>query len=85
MTDTTANNAKTEKDEDLKIFTIRCIPPDIHRKWKTVCFLEAVTMEQFAVEAIQEKLFKYFTEKPQKIRTEAEINAAARENQVNKD
>jgi hypothetical protein len=77
MTDT--NNAKTEKDDDLKIFTVRSIPPDLHRKWKTVCFLEGITMEQFAVEAVQEKLIKYFTEKPNKIRTEAEINAAARE------
>jgi hypothetical protein len=80
MTDT--NNAKTEKDEELKIFTIRCIPPDVHRKWKTVSFLEAITMEQFAVEAIQEKLIKYFTEKPNKIRTEAEINAAERESKI---
>jgi predicted DNA-binding WGR domain protein len=60
---TTANvETKTNGTEELKYFTIRFIPPELHRRWKMVCMIMEKTMEQFAVEAIQEKIDRYVEE-----------------------
>jgi len=51
----------TEKngDDNLKIFTMRNIPEELRKRWKIVCTIESITMEQFAVEAIREKVERY--------------------------
>jgi hypothetical protein len=55
---------KSEKpDEDLKIFTIRNIPESLRKRWKIVCTIESMTMEDFAVAAIREKVDRYSQDK----------------------
>jgi hypothetical protein len=50
----------TDKNGDeLKIFTMRNIPENLRKRWKIVCTILSITMEQFAVEAIQEKVERY--------------------------
>ena len=39
-----------------KVFTIRYIPPDMHKRWKMACLILDVSMEDFARDAIREKL-----------------------------
>lgn len=55
----------TNKNEnvDLKIFTMRNVPEDLRKQWKVICTLESCSMEQFAVDAIKEKVESYFRKK----------------------
>lgn len=51
--------------EDLKIFTMRNVPEELRKRWKIICLIESVTMEQFAVDAIREKIDRYSTNRLQ--------------------
>lgn len=54
--------SKTENGESLKIFTLRNIPESTRKRWKVICTIESITMEEFALMAIQEKIIRYSQE-----------------------
>lgn len=67
-----SNNSNTNNDSNnnnLKIFTIRCVPEELRKRWRIAIELigndtpdgEKMTMERFAVEAIQEKVERFFS------------------------
>lgn len=49
------NQEKVVEEESasaMKTYTFRSIPPDLHRAWKTVASLKSISMEDFALIAI---------------------------------
>lgn len=42
-----------EAEAELKSFTFRNIPPSLHRAWKTYAAIMVVSMEEYALIAIQ--------------------------------
>jgi hypothetical protein len=52
-------------EDNLKIFTMRNIPENLRKRWKIVCTIESITMEEFAVKAIAEKVDRYSQERLQ--------------------
>jgi hypothetical protein len=65
----TETKEKGENGEDLKIFTIRIIPEELRKKWKICCTILSCTMEQFAVDALREKVDREFAEMSRKQNT----------------
>lgn len=61
--------------EDLKIFTMRNIPEAVRQMWKIICVREGVTMEEFALQAIKEKIENYSTNIKQNVAVEDNAKA----------
>lgn len=51
--------SQTENGEtELKAFTFRNIPLTLHKAWKTCAALSGISMEEFALHALQEHIKK---------------------------
>ncbi len=61
-TSPTSDKKEKENGEELKIFTLRNIPESTRKRWKIICTVESITMEEFALMAIQEKIIRYSQE-----------------------
>jgi len=55
-TSNSINDNEKTTTETFKYFTIRGIPTALHKKWKMVCLNENITMEEYAMKAIEEKI-----------------------------
>ncbi len=54
--ESSSNSQESEKEIEYKDFTVHRIPSDVHRFWKMLCFSMDMTMDQFALEALKEKM-----------------------------
>jgi len=54
--------AQAQAEDGVRTYTFRNIPPNLHRAWKMCSFAASMTMEEFALIAIQEHIKKFKVE-----------------------
>ena len=54
----TTDNVNLKSNEDVKVFTFRALDPILHTTWKTCAAMSGVSMEEFGVQAIRDRIKK---------------------------